>query len=92
MTQSARIDGPRVSDPRGGHRGQSAGLLHDETHLQRDLATARALRSAGVEDIALLAAGLDEEPLEAIRAALRRFRTLSGLPDLPLQSPPSDHS
>lgn len=92
MTLPARVYDPSASDTRGVARDQPAGNPRDEAHLQRDLATVRALRCAGVEDIALLAAGLGEEPLEAIRAVLREFRALSGLPDLPAPSPPSDYS
>lgn len=92
MTPPARVDESSARETRGDACQQLAGYQHDETHLQRDLATVRALRSAGVEDVALLAAGLGQEPLDAIRAALRRFRTLSGLPDLPAPAPPSDYS
>lgn len=94
MTPPARLDGPFASGTSGDDRDHPVGYPHDETEtcFQRDLATVRALRLAGVEDIALLAAGLDEGPLEAVRSALLTFRRLSGLPELPSQSLPSDHS
>lgn len=95
MTTPTRVGGRNLSDPRGAGCDQTGAHQHDETHLQRDLATVRALRAAGVEDVALLAVGLGEEPLEAVRAVLRRLRQLSGLPDLPelpVSPPPSKPS
>lgn len=92
MTPPARVDEPSASETRGGACEQLAGYQHDETHLERDLATVRALRSAGVEDVALLAAGLGQESLDAIRGALRTFRKLSGLPAVPAAPPRSEHS
>jgi ESX-1-secreted protein regulator len=51
--------------------------------VEAELALLSAMRDAGVRDVALRAAGLSAESLEAIREVIVRVRQLEGLPARP---------
>lgn len=63
--------------------GVSAGYFFDDETADstlQELATLEAMRQSGVQAVAMRAAGLREENLEAITAIMDQYRKMQGLP------------